>query len=251
MDIKKLLSLTGKTIGDNSPWILAGLGVSGLISTSYLTARAMIPAIRDVNQAKSEFIEITPKEAFLLTWRYFIPPMIVGSATMACIIGATTVSHRRQAALISAYALTEKGFAEYREQVKTTLSEKKAIDVQDSIAERHVKENPPPSSEVLVVSTGDVLCYDDLSGRYFTSNVETIRRAMNDVNAQCINEVYASLNDFYSRIGLSRTAMGEEVGWSTDRMLDIHFTTTMTEDGRPAICLNYRQGPIRGYYKGF
>ena len=96
---------------------------------------------------------------------------------------------------------------------------------------------------------GEQLCYDSYSDRYFKSEMETLKKAMNDLNYKINNDSYASLNDFYDLVGLDRIPIGEEVGWSLDKLLDIHFTTTLATDGRPAIAMEYGVVPTRGYFR--
>jgi hypothetical protein len=70
---------------------------------------------------------------------------------------------------------------------------------------------------------------------------------MNDVNFKINNDLYASLTDFYDRIGLERTAMSDDVGWNSDKLLNLRFSTVLSEDGRPAISISYDVYPLRGF----
>ena len=61
--------------------------------------------------------------------------------------------------------------------------------------------------------------------------------------------MYASHNDFYRLIGLPGTTYGEEVGWRTDNMMDLEYSSHLAEDGRPCLCIEYHVAPVRNYYK--
>ena len=105
------------------------------------------------------------------------------------------------------------------------------------------------SQREVIVLNGDVLCYDAYAGRYFRSDVEKIRKAQNDINEQILHSNYASLSDLYQLIGLESTAVSEEVGWNTDKMLEIKFTTALTDDNKPCLVINFEVSPARQYFR--
>lgn len=235
----------------HAPAILTGLGVAGLASSIFLTAQATPKALKDIYHHEAETGEETTwQEKIQLTWRYYVPTASVAVLSAASIIGAQSLNRRRQAALMSVYALTETAFREYRDKNVELYGEKHHEKVLDSVAEDKINENPPRNSEIIVTGSGDHLCYDSLTGRYFRSDIETIRKAVNDVNAICLTDTYASQNDFYARIGLDPVAFGEENGWRFDHLMDVHFSSHLSEEnGAPALALMYDLSPIRGYYK--
>lgn len=108
--------------------------------------------------------------------------------------------------------------------------------VRDAVAKEHVEKNPIENKEVIIVGRGDTLCFDTVSGRYFRSDIETIKKAENELDARLRTEMYISLNDFYYEIGLEplRT-IGDDLGGNIDRgFLDLSFSSQLATDGRPA-----------------
>jgi hypothetical protein len=77
--------------------------------------------------------------------------------------------------------------------------------------------------------------------------MESLRKAQNDINHKIVNDYYASLTDFYNLIGLAETAYSEEVGWNSDKLLELEFSAVMSSDNRPCISIAYNYAPIRGY----
>jgi Family of unknown function (DUF6353) len=221
----------------NSPALLTALGISGTITTSYLTGKASYEAALVIKDSESQLLlDIrTTKEKivdrFPLVWELYIPAGISGTLTIACIITATRVSSRRTAAIAAAYSITEKAFEEYREKVSETIGVRKEQDIRDKIA--------PSDKHLLLAGPGNVLCCELFTGRYFNSDMETLRRAQNDINAKLYREMYASLNDFYYLVGLSYTENSGEVGWNSDRQLELYFSTVLSEDNRPCITISY------------
>lgn len=235
-----------QVLKDHSPTILTGLGVTGLLTTVVLAVRATPSAVRDIQEAESEQIEaLTAREKVALTWRYYVPALAVGTTTAVCIIGANSISSRRNAALISLYTVTEKAFGEYKEKVVEVIGENKEAKVRDSLAQDRVTEAGSPH---VIITQGNQPCFDSFTGRYFESTVEKIKKAENDINRQCINDMYASQNDFYRLIGLPPVDIGEEVGWTTDNVLEINFSAVLN-DGKPVMSLEYHKQPKINFHR--
>ena len=99
-----------------------------------------------------------------------------------------------------------------------------------------------------VVEKGNTLCYDSISGRYFKSDIEKIKKAENELNKKMLNEMYLSLNEFYDELGLRPTSLGNELGWNIDDgLIDIHFSSQLSEDDQPCLVLDYCVAPRYGY----
>lgn len=223
-----------KAFRENSPAILAALGVSGTVTTAYLTGKASF-------EAADRLSEKTPyrstRETVELVWDLYIPAAVSGAVTIGCIIAATRVSSKRAAAAYSVLTVSEKAFEEYREKVIEKLGERKEKEVRDEVAQSRVNQNPVGST--LVVGAGSVLCCEMFTGRYFACDMETLRRAENDVNAKLVREMYATMNDFYYIVGLDTTTNSGSLGWESDRHMSLEFSTAIATDGRPCLTFEY------------
>ncbi|MEI4872582.1 DUF6353 family protein, partial [Klebsiella pneumoniae] len=91
---------------------------------------------------------------------------------------------------------------------------------------------------------GMVLCMDAVSGRYFYSSVDSIRRAENDINRRLIQETAISLSEFYDLLGLDNTSISDDIGWCLDDMLDVHISSTLTSDDKPCVYVDYDAKPM-------
>ena len=239
MTIKELILRAEKLTRDNASTILTALAVSGTISTAYLAAKATFTVgYRTSTSDEAGSRPLTAKEYAQTYWKFYIPATVSGVITITCIVGSAKVNSKRAAALTAAYSLSEKAYAEYKEKVVATLGEKKERKVRDEIAEARVGSVPPPNSSVVLAGTGDVLCLELWTGRYFRSDLETIRRAVNVINSKVNSEMEATLSDFYYLIGLEQTSSSSYSGWSSDKLLEIHTTAVMHE-GRPCMAFEY------------
>lgn len=255
MSFKHILKSTEKFVVDNSPSILTGIGVVGAVTTAVLAGTASYKAgvilenERWIVEKKPEVPPLDRREELALVWHLYIPAAFVGTITVISIVGANRVGSKRAAALAAAYSLSEKAFTEYRYKIVETLGKNKEQQARDELAQERFDRTPTPSAEVLMIASGKVLCYDAYTGRYFESDMETLKKAQNDTNYQIINNWSASLSDFYERIGLSTTPMSDEVGWNSEKLLEVEFSTVLSEDGRPCISINFNVVPVRNYWK--
>lgn len=250
MSFNELLRSAQGGVSRNAPAILTGLGITGLLGTVVLAVAVTPQAHIDIQNAESEQTDpLTVLEKVKLTWKYYIPAGAVGAASVAALIGAQSVNSRRQAALVSAYTMSERMFREYRTKVTEEIGEKKEAAIQDKVAESRLVDSPPESGNIFVTGHGDYLCHDSLSGRYFTSTSTKVQEAVNEIQIRCINDMYASLNDFYTLLGIPPTPMGEDLGWTTDTKLSVYYSTHMSPDQVPVLSIEYRSLPITNYFK--
>lgn len=253
MNLTAFLRRIEKFSIDNSPTILTTVGVVGTIGTAVLTHRAALKADLILSQwdqglARDDLPPAGRKEKVNLVWKEYLPAFLVGSLTVTCIVGANRIGSKRAAALAAAYTISEKTFEEYRHKVVKHIGSSKEEKIRDEIAQDRV-DNRPVSKEVIIAGNGNVLCFDAYSGRYFNSTMENLKRAQNDTNYQVLNDGYASLSDFYERIGLPATDASEEVGWTQDKSLELEFSTTLSDDGRPCLSFSFFVAPVRNYFR--
>lgn len=235
MNISNFFNNTIKLIKSNSPEILTALGVSGVITTSYLTGKASFEVAKDEDGDPWA----SNKEKIKKYWKIYIPAGISGVLTIGCIIGASKSNSRRTTAAVTAYSLTEKAFSEYREKIVDEIGKGKEQKIRDELAQDRISKNSPGSKEVFVVGTGHVLCCELFTHRYFRSDMETLRRAQNDINAKIVNEIYVVLDEFYDIIGISHTSTSDKLGWNSDKLMELQFSTVLSDNGEPCLAFDY------------
>lgn len=265
--VTKFIKTVKRGFGKRSPEILLGIGIASGITTTILAVKATPKALQLIEDAKFEKAttwneehqdahvravseKLTKPEIVKIVWKCYIPAAISGVASIACLLGSHSVNAKRNAALATAYKLSETALNEYREKVVEEIGEDKEKVIRDKVSQKHLDEKPVSKSEVIVTGTGKQLCYDGISGRYFESDIQTIRAAVNKINETMVYEMYAALNDFYNEIGLSNTDMGDELGWNIDDgLLEISYGAMVANDGRPCITLEYHVAPRYDFAK--
>jgi hypothetical protein len=233
----------------HSPEILTGIGISGMLTTTILAVRATPKAHLLIAENNGSRRDLTSLEVIKLCWRFYVPSAITGVASIACLIGASSVNGKRNAALATAYTLSETALREYRDKVVETIGKSKEGSIRDEVAKERIANNPVSQHEVLFTDRGNTLCYDSISGRYFRSDIENLRKAENEINRRMRDEIYIPLNEFYDEIGLAHIGVGDDLGWTIDRgYLELYFSAQLTTDGAtPCLVMDYALAPEYGY----
>lgn len=223
---------------ENKPEILIALGLSGLTFSAIWNVRATAKAVRLIDAKKAELgvEKLTPKETFKTVWKCYIPSAASFVIGIPCVIASNVVSDKRNAALAAAYTVSETALAEYKEKTREIAGEKKFEEIEKAIK---------PS---VIVTDGDTIFLDSISGRYFKSTMNAVQKAANDLNAKAIAGFgTVSLADWYRELNLDPTANSENVGWGvidgSEGMLDLMFSGTITSDDKAAIEISYRTPP--------
>lgn len=248
--VSKFFKDTQIALSKHSPDILLGVGIAGMVGTVVLAVAATPKAIKLIEQKKKaeEVDNLTPAETIKTTWKCYIPAAITGATSIGCLLGARNINARRNAALFTAYKLSETALTEYKDKVVETIGEKKEQLIRDAIDKDHIDNDPVSKKEIIVTGNGGTRCYDYHSGRYFVSDIDHIKRAVNELNRQMLLNDYVSLNDFYDEIGLSHTSVGNDLGWSIDKgYIDVDFSSHLSEDGVPCLAISYSIAPRHGY----
>lgn len=245
-------------VSRHGPELLTGIGIAGMITTTILAVRATPKALQLIENKKEELEldkndKLPVMETVKATWKCYVPTVVTGASAITCLVGASSANARRNAALATAYNLSATALSEYKEKVVETIGEKKEQAIRTKIAEDKLKNDPMDRASVIVTGSGTTRFYDDISKRRFTSSIDKIKNARNDLNARMLEgEDFVSLNDFYYEIGLEPIGFGDDVGWNVyngrKRMITINLDHAIVDtDGEPCIVLEYDVSPERGY----
>ena len=248
---KRTIKSAERVLTKYSPGILTGLGIAGMIGATFMAVKATPKALYliETKKEEAEVEELTSVEAIKTCWKCYIPAALTTVVSAACLIGASTVSAKRNAALATAYSISEAALREYQEKVVEVIGEKKEKAVRDAVAKDQIERDPVTKSEVVIIdSNSNTLCYEPLSGRYFKSTIDKIKKAEIKLDRQMIQEMYVSLNDFYWEIGLDGTDLGDKMGWNLSKgYMDLSFSSQLADDGTPCAVIVYGIPPVYDY----
>ena len=249
--LKQTIKSAERVLTKYSPGILTGIGIAGMIGATFMAVKATPKALYliETKKEEAEVEELTPIETIKTCWTCYIPATLTTVLSAACLIGASTVSAKRNAALATAYSISEAALREYQEKVVEVIGEKKEKAVRDAVAKDQIERDPVTKSEVVIIdSNSNTLCYEPLSGRYFKSTIDKIKKAEIKLDRQMIQEMYVSLNDFYWEIGLDETDLGDKMGWNLSKgYMDLSFSSQLADDGTPCAVIVYGIPPVYDY----
>lgn len=245
LTLRKLARDVCASVSENAPEILILAGITGFITTVGLAIDATPKALRIIEEEReNRETDISKKDALKLTWKCYIPTVITGTISVGCILYAHSEHTKRQAALATAYALSESTLKDYQAKVKETVGKKKEQIIQDEIAKDQIEKHPVSSSEVIVTGKDKHLCYDALSSRYFESSVNKLEKAENTLNRRLRDEMWVSLNEFYWELDLPSAKIGDDLGWHIDDGgIELRLSTQLSENDEPCIVINYVVAP--------
>lgn len=229
----------------NASTILTCLGGAGVVATTVVAVKATPKAMASLEEAKREKgEELTTVEKIKIAGPKYIPSVLIGTGTLACIFGANIMNKRSQAALVSAYALVDSSYSEYKQKLKELYGEEAHNEIVNAIAVEKVPSDWGVSGSYFgetcdlanEEACGDpVLFYEENSGRYFESTIEQVLNVQYHLNRNYALRGYAYLNEYFEFLGLETTDYGSVMGWAPNDndQFWIEFNTrkTVLDDG--------------------
>lgn len=244
---KGVLKDVPKILKKHSPGILTGIGIAGMVLTTVTAVKATPKALQLVDEREiKDGKRLTKKEIVQTTWKCYIPSAVTGICSVACIIGASSINAKRNAAIAAAYTISETALKEYKDKAIEVVGPKKEQEIRDAIAKEQLQKAPLGNNEVIITGNGEVLCFEPLSGRYFKSTKEVIDKAINDLNRQMRYDMRISLNEFYDALGLSENDLGDKLGWDIDQgkgYIEPDFSSHLAENGTPCLVIGHHNPP--------
>lgn len=225
--MNKLLIDSKRFLKKNGSTILTCIGGVGVIVTAVMAVKATLKALRLIEEAEKEKgKKLTKTETVKVAWTPYIPTVLVGASTIACIFGANVLNKRRQAALMSAYALLDSSYKEYKQKVEDLYGEEADKKIREEIAKDNYEEDGIGNSNFEEEEDdGKLLFYDEYSQRYFRATSEAVLRASYELNKILVDDCYASLNELYNLLGIPNTDFGDRLGWSSTHMFEMYWSS--------------------------
>ena len=271
-DVKTIIKAAKSTLVKYSPEILTGLGVTGMITTTVLAVKATPKALEKIEEKKLEVydeldpievpsqglpedVKLTKKEIVAATWKCYIPAAITATVSVACIIGASKVNFKRNAALATAYNLSQTALTEYQHKVAEVVGEEKEKEIRrkanDETARKYMSNDNDINSspKFTMISSGEMFhCIDAVGKQKFKGNELTVREALVRLNNRLRDEMTLSLNDFYDELEIDNIPLGDAVGWYVNKVdtIEPYFDIQLI-DNVPHIVVDFLVRPDYDY----
>ena len=254
--ITRAISMASLKLKKHSPEILVVTGIIGGVTGAVMACKATTKVGDILDDAKEtidiihdgmetgeirgkEYTKEDGKKDLAITYvqtgfkvsKLYAPAVIVGGASIACIIGGHRILTKRNIALTAAFAGSEKAFKEYRERVVERFGKEldkelryniKAKEIEETITDENGEEKVVKSTvhEAEINEISDYARFFDESCSGWTKdpefNLMFLRRQQDYANEKLRKRKYLFLNEVYAMIGLPATKAGQIVGWVYD-----------------------------------
>ena len=202
----------------NISTILTCIGAGGVVATAVMVAKESPKALSLLEYATEEKGEkLTKWEKVKIAGPVYIPAVITGTATIVCIFGSNLVSKHQQASLMSAYALLDNSYKEYKKKTDELYGEEAGRNIRGEIA----KDKYTGDGELM--EDNKELFFDFYSGRYFESTKETVIWAQYETNRAMFVNGAVCLNEYYEFLGLEKKPEYEDIGWTCGQIEEMYL----------------------------
>lgn len=248
--MNKLLTKANIFLKRNSPTILTVAGAAGVIATTVMAVKATPKAMLLLEKAEEEKGEsLTKLEIVQTAGPVYIPSILIGASTIACIFGANALNKRSQASLMSAYALLDNSYKEYKNKLIELYGEETDTHVRHEIVKDKYEEG------YILDEDGDELFFDSITATLFHSTTEKVLAAENRFNKNYMLSGYASVTEYCDTLGIPRKDWSSEFGWSLDAggafygysWLDFNHEKVNTDDGIECTIITLSHDPTADY----
>lgn len=229
-----------------SPHLLFGIGVVGVVGTAVLASKATLnlDKIVDNNMIEQEKAEthlrienngyeqkhydqdirtLKLRLAREIVWLY-TPTVVCGAVTIGCFTSSHIILHRRYVGVVAAYAGLDRAFSEYRQRVTSLVGEDKERELYLNLQDREIISEDGSEVTVVKETPGNFSQYAKLFASYTTKEWEK-EADYRYIFLRC-QEKYATerlrarghlfLNEVYESLGFEHTSQGSVVGWVYD-----------------------------------
>ena len=236
----------------HSPEILAGVGVVGVVASTVMACKATMKLndileesketrdkIREVESnpryeeqyshedAKKDLV-INYTQTAMKVAKLYAPAVILGSASLGCLLASNDILRKRNAALSAAYMTVDKSFKEYRQRVVDRFGEEVEKEIRynikaEEITSTVVAEDGSETTITETVKTMDPNLYSDYAkffdeaSPYWQKDPEYNFMFLKS-QQQYANDLLKArgrlfLNEVYEMLGIEKTKAGQIVGW--------------------------------------
>lgn len=248
--MRKVLRKSQIFLKRNGSTILTCVGGVGAVATAVMAVKATPKALQLLEQAKEEKgEELTKLEVVKIAGPSYIPSVAMGVGTLACIFGANVLNKHQQAAMMSAYALLDGSYKDYKKKVEELYGKEANLHVIEEVAKDKYDE------EDIEVEGDKLLFYDDFSNRYFESTMENVIKAEYEINRKISLWGGVYLNEFYDALNVPRVDYGDYLGWSSGGLmemawadwLDFYHEKVVMDDGLECYIITMSTEPMYDY----
>lgn len=167
--------------------------------------------------------EMEPMEVALVTWKDYVLPTAVASATIFCTLKSNAINQERQRALAASYIVLRERFDKYVQKVKEKCGEETHRQIENELAIEQAKAPFISCGDFYKGTATSVdlddevqrIFYDELSGKLFCSTMAKVLEAEYYVNRKMTSGRFVSAHDWYDLLGIEDP---NDLPWPNDQV---------------------------------
>lgn len=238
-----------------SPEILIVAGIAGTVVSTVMACKATTKVSAVIEDAKKQIDTVhevleTPelnekysqedsKKDLTIIYaktgvelvKLYGPAVIMGVASIGCILTSHNIIRKRNVALAAAYATVDQGFKEYRSRVVERFGEELDKELKYNIKAKEIEERivDEDGNETVEKKTVNVAgphinsmyarCFDETCTGWVRDselNLYFLKQVEEWATKKLEKYGHLTLNEVYEKIGFQKTRAGAEVGWIYD-----------------------------------
>ena len=248
----RMYNSSKNVVEKHSPEILAGVGVVGVVASTVMACKATMK-LNDILEESKETrdkikeVESNPRyeaeyshedakkdltinytQTAMKIAKLYAPAVILGSASLGCLLASNDILRKRNAALSAAYMTVDKSFKEYRQRVVDRFGEEVEKEIRynikaEEVTSTVVTEDGSETTVTETVKTMDPNLYSDYAkffdeaSPYWQKDPEYNLMFLKSQQQYATDLLRARgrlfLNEVYDMLGIEKTKAGQIVGW--------------------------------------
>ena len=253
--LTRSLSRSGLKLKKHSPEILLVAGIVGTVTSAVMACKATLKANDIVEEYKTKidtihevsenpemaekYSEEDKKKDLAIVYtqtavkfiKLYGPSVLLGVASLGCMVGSNRILNKRNVALAAAYATVDKGFKEYRGRVIERFGKEFDKELRYNIKAQEFEKVTVDDNgnETVTTETVDIadpnhyspyaIIFDDGNTGWDKDPELTkffLIQQQNYANDLLKSRGHLFLNEVYDMLGAKRTKAGAQVGWVYD-----------------------------------
>lgn len=253
--LTRSLSRSGLRLKKHSPEILLVAGIVGAVTSAVMACKATLKANDIVEESRTQidtihevsenpemaekYSEEDKKKDLAIVYtqtavkfiKLYGPSVLLGVASLGCMVGSNRILNKRNVALAAAYATVDKGFKEYRGRVIERFGKELDKELRYNIKAQEFEKVTVDDNgnETVTTETVDVadpnhyspyaIIFDDGNTGWDKDPELTkffLIQQQNYANDLLKSRGHLFLNEVYDMLGAKRTKAGAQVGWVYD-----------------------------------
>ena len=253
--LTRSLFRSGLKLKKHSPEILLVAGIVGAVTSAVMACKATLKANDIVEESRTQidtihevsenpemaekYSEEDKKKDLAIVYtqtavkfiKLYGPSVLLGVASLGCMVGSNRILNKRNVALAAAYATVDKGFKEYRGRVIERFGKELDKELRYNIKAQEFEKVTVDDNgnETVTTETVDVadpnhyspyaIVFDDGNTGWDKDPELTkffLIQQQNYANDLLKSRGHLFLNEVYDMLGAKRTKAGAQVGWVYD-----------------------------------